>query len=161
MKPLLPIALLLLTNVTKAQSSPSQAAPAFSSSGAFLGISVPDLDASTRWYVEKLGMRVVFQPPVRDGYAVRVLQGAGFMVELLHNAAAAPLRTLAPSVSHTTLVHGIFKGGVIVDDYDRTLAVLRERGADIAIGPFPARDGVPANFIVRDNAGNLIQFFGR
>jgi hypothetical protein len=58
-------------------------------------------------------------------------------------------------------VHGIFKAGVVVDDYDVTLATLRARGVDIAIGPFPARNGQRANFIVRDNAGNFIQFFGR
>jgi hypothetical protein len=59
------------------------------------------------------------------------------------------------------MVHGIFKGGVFVAEYDKTLATLRARGVEISMGPFPARDGIPANFIVRDNAGNLIQFFGQ
>jgi catechol 2,3-dioxygenase-like lactoylglutathione lyase family enzyme len=122
---------------------------------------VPNLDASTRWYVEKFGMRVVFEAPPRDGFAVRVVQGGGLMIELLHKAAAAPLRSVAPNVTHSTMVHGVFKGGIVVDDYDKTLATLRQRGVDIALGPFPAREGVPANFIVRDNSGNLIQFFAR
>lgn len=47
--------------------------------------------------------------------------------------------------------------GVIVSDFEKTLSTLKERGADIAFGPFPARPGQRANVIVRDNAGNLIQ----
>jgi catechol 2,3-dioxygenase-like lactoylglutathione lyase family enzyme len=135
--------------------------PALATAGAFIGISVPDLDASVRWYVEKLGMRVIMEPPPSDGFTVKVVEGGGLIVELLHNAAAAPLRTAAPSITHTTQVHGVFKAGVVVEEYERTLATLRSRGVDIAVGPFPARAGQPANFIVRDNAGNLLQFFGR
>lgn len=152
------LALLLIAGAANAQST---ATPAFSTHAAFLGISVPDLDASTRWYADKFGMRVIFEPPPSNGFSVRVLQGGGLTVELLHNAAAAPLRSVAPNISHTALVHGIFKGGIFVDDYDRTLATLRERGVEITLGPFPTRDGIPANFIVRDNAGNLLQFFAK
>jgi catechol 2,3-dioxygenase-like lactoylglutathione lyase family enzyme len=135
--------------------------PAFAAAGAFMAFSVADLAASTKWYAQKLGMSVVLRPPPGNGVAVVVLEGGGLIVELLHNQAAVPLRTAAPAVSHTTLVHGVFKAGVVVDDFDRTVAMLRERGVDIAIGPFPARDGQRANVIVRDNSGNLIQFFGK
>ena len=161
----LPLLALLLSApacLAAQQSDPFPAGtPAFETAGAFIGISVADLDASVRWYVEKLGMRVIMEPPPSDGFTVKVVEGGGLVVELLHNAAAAPLRTVAPSVTHTTQVHGVFKAGVVVADYGRTLATLRARGVDIAVGPFPARNGQPANFIVRDNAGNLLQFFGR
>lgn len=136
-------------------------APAMTTTGAFLGLSVPDLDASVRWYAEKLGLRVIMDPPPYQGTRVKVLEGGGLVVELQHNPAAVPLRTAAPAITHTTLVHGIFKAGFRVEDYDRTLATLRERGVEIAMGPFPARDGQPANVIIRDNAGNLLQLFGR
>ena len=49
---------------------------------------------------------------------------------------------------------------MIASDFEKTLSTLKERGTDIAFGPFPARPGQRANVIVRDNAGNLIQFFG-
>ena len=58
-------------------------------------------------------------------------------------------------------VHGVFKSGLIVEDFDRTVAALRSRGVEIAFGPFPKSSTQRANVIVRDNAGNLIQFFGR
>ena len=156
-------ALLALAAVVPLQRGQGQDAPrpAFAATGAFMAFSVPDLPASTKWYADKLGMSVVLRPQPSGGVAVVVLEGGGLIVELLHNQAATPLRTVAPAVTHTTLVHGIFKAGVVVEDFDRTLATLRERGVDIAIGPFPARDGQRANVIVRDNSGNLIQFFGR
>lgn len=87
----------------------------------FVGISVPDLEASTRWYMEKLGMRLVMQPPPPyEGTTVKVLQG-GVLVEPLDSPAAVALRTAAPSITHTTLVHSVFKAGLIVDDYELTL----------------------------------------
>jgi catechol 2,3-dioxygenase-like lactoylglutathione lyase family enzyme len=139
-----------------------QAAPSvLKTTGAFIGLSVADLDASARWYAEKLGLRVVFDPPAYEGVKAKVLEGGGLIVELVHNPKAVPLRTAAPGLTHTTLVHGIFKAGLIVDDYEQTLAALRARGVDIAMGPFPARDGQRANVIIRDNAGNLIQLFGK
>jgi hypothetical protein len=59
------------------------------------------------------------------------------------------------------LVHGFFKAGIVVDDFDKTLSALKARGVEIAIGPFPARGDQRANVIVKDNAGNLIQIFGK
>ena len=43
---------------------------------------------------------------------------------------------------------------MIVDDFEKTVAMLKARQVEIAFGPFP-------NVIVKDNAGNLIQFFGK
>jgi hypothetical protein len=37
--------------------------------------------------------------------------------------------------------------------------MLRARRAEIVIGSFPARNRQRADVIVKDNAGNLIQFF--
>ena len=159
-----PVAVLLLSLAATRPGAPvvpaETPAPAFSTRGAFLALSVPDLEASERWYVEKLGLTVAFRPPEHEGTRVVVLEGGGLIVELMDPPRAVPLAQAAPTVTHTTLVHGIFKAGVVVDDYAATLARLRERGVEIAIGPFPARDGVRANFIIRDNAGNFLQFFG-
>jgi hypothetical protein len=50
---------------------------------------------------------------------------------------------------------------MIVDDFDGALAALKARGVEIFLGPYPARNGQRANVIVKDNAGNLIQLFGK
>jgi catechol 2,3-dioxygenase-like lactoylglutathione lyase family enzyme len=154
---------LLLASAALASSSAAQtptAEPAFSSHGAFFALSVADLGASTRWYVEKFGLTIVMHPPKQDRSEVTVLEGGGLIVELLQRDDAVPLAEAAPAVSANYGVHGVFKVGVIVDDFDKTLAALKSRGVAIAFGPYAASATQRANVIVRDNAGNLIQFFG-
>jgi catechol 2,3-dioxygenase-like lactoylglutathione lyase family enzyme len=133
--------------------------PAASAIGAFFALSVANLDASVRWYSEKLGMKVVMREPKRDGVAVAVLEGGGLVVELIALDDAAPLSKAAPGVKDALHVHGLVKAGAIVADFEGTLRLLRERNVEIAFGPFPARANQRANVIIRDNAGNLIQFF--
>ena len=139
-----------------AQSPSDVATPAaFSATGAFFALSVADLDASVRWYTEKLGLKVVQRFPKVDKASLAILSGGGLIIELLHNDDAT-----VPAAD-PVLVRGIFKVGIIVDSLAQTLATLRARQVPIAFGPYPAKPGAMANAIVRDNAGNLIQFFGR
>jgi catechol 2,3-dioxygenase-like lactoylglutathione lyase family enzyme len=130
-----------------------QARPA--ATGAFFALSVADVDASARWYAETLEMRTVMTVPKQDKIGVAVLEGSGLIVELIQNDAAR-----RPAVKERVLTHGLFKAGAIVDDFDRMVAMLKARKVEIAYGPYPAKDGQRANVIVKDNEGNLIQFFG-
>ena len=159
MKRLLLLACAMLARDAAAQSTPTTE-PAFTSRGAFFALSVADLGASTRWYSEKLGLSVVMHPPKQDKSEVTVLEGGGLIVELLERDDAIPLAKAAPSITANHQVHGLFKAGVIVDDFEKTVATLRRRGVELAFGPFPASSTQRSNVIVRDNAGNLIQFFG-
>jgi catechol-2,3-dioxygenase len=53
--------------VSHAQSAPAgPLPPALVANGAFFALSVADIVASTRWYTEKLGLRVVMQVPKQD-----------------------------------------------------------------------------------------------
>lgn len=124
--------------------------------GALFALSVADLDASSRWYAEKLGLDVIFSIPETNGVAVTVLEGGGLTVELIHNAGATPDPCGA---TDPTLCHGLFKVGVLVTDLVKTLEKLAARGVPVAFGPFPEQPNQPANAIIRDNAGNLIQLF--
>ena len=119
---------------------PSERAVRHSTSaiGAFFALSVADIDASVKWYSETLEMKVTMREPNTNGAAVAVLEGDGLIVELIQHDSARPLTTAAPAAKEPLYIHGIFKVGVIVSDFEKTLA----------------------NVIVRDNAGNLIQFFG-
>jgi len=133
---------------------------AFTSSGAFFALSVSDIAASARWYEDKLGLKIIAKPPRSGPADVMVLEGNGLIVELIQHDEAVPRDRLLPAVDDAFRVHGYFKAGLIVKDFDATLAALRTRGVEIAYGPYPAREGQRANVIIRDNAGNLIQFFG-
>ena len=123
--------------------------------GAFMALSVADLAASRRWYVEKLGLRPTLEVPPGNGGAVVVLEGGGLIVELVRLDSAVA-RTRSPE-----RVHGYFKAGVVVDDLSRVLGELRRRGVEVVFGPYPARDGQRTNAIIRDNERNLIHLFGR
>jgi hypothetical protein len=67
----------------------------------------------------------------------------------------------APGSTRRESVHGVFKAGARVEDFEGTVAMLRARAVEIAYGPYPARENQRANVIIRDNSGNLIQFFGK
>lgn len=153
--------LVILASTAGAQGQSE--APVFNVSGAFIGLSVSDMEASTRWYREKLGLTVIMQAPRTDATksAATVLQGGGLTVELVKHDEAKPLSSFLPDSKGALYVHGIFKAGIVVNDFDATIAALRSRGVNIPIGPFPKRADQPANAIIRDNEGNYIQIFGK
>lgn len=141
--------------------APPTAEPAIAASGAFFALSVPDAHASALWYSEKLGLKVVMEQPKQAGAAVTVLEGRGLIVELIQHDGSISLEDVQPKVENRMLVHGLVKAGALLDDFDQAVAALKNRGVDIAFGPYPASKNQRPNVIVRDNAGNLIQFFGK
>ena len=132
--------------------TPAAPSPALAAAGAFFALSVADLRASVQWYTEKLGLRAVLEVPSQNKTAVAVLEGGGLIVELIQHDDAKPS-------GDPLLRHGVFKVGVLVENLAALVELLRSRQVANALGPYPARDGQRANLIVRDNAGNLIQFF--
>ena len=136
----------------------------FTAKGVFFALSVADLDASAKWYSEKFDLKPVFRTPKTESVrsAVIVLAGGGLLVELIETEHSSPLSKAVPDIKDRTLIQGLTKTGLIVDNFDRTLAALKERNVPILMGPFPAHDSTGLkNFIIEDNAGNLIQFFGK
>ncbi len=106
-------------------------------------------------------MESALQLPPANGISVALLKGQGLTVELIHQDTGVSLQSIAPTITDRTLLHGIVKAGVIVDDLDATVAWLHDRNVPIAFGPFPATTEQPANLIIADNEGNLIQFIAR
>ena len=147
------------TSRTAAASTPPSGP--FAATGSLFALSVADLDATTKWYVDKLGLRVTRQPAKANGTQVVILEGTGLTVELLKRDAGVPLSRIAPAVHDRMLVHGIVKVGMAVDDLDAAIAALQARSVPIAFGPFPATADQRANLIIRDNEGNLIQLLGK
>ncbi len=124
--------------------------------GTFVALSVPDLEASARWYERTFGMSRIMTVPRTGAIAgVVALEGPGLIVELIQHDSAR-VATERPE-----LTHGIAKAGFIVDDFQATVAALEARGVKFFSGPYPARTGVRANAMFRDNAGNVWQVFGK
>ena len=154
------LVLCMVSRFTAASQTPVEAT-SFTANGAFFALSVADIEASTKWYTEKLGLKITMQQPAQNKVAVAILEGGGLIVELIQNEEAQPLSSAAPAIKNSILVHGFFKAGVIVDDLDKVITHFKEKNVNIAYGPFPSGANQRANVIIRDNGGNLIQFFGK
>ena len=155
---------LVLPLQVRGQITDTNSETPFTGKGAFFALSVADLDASAKWYLEKLDLGVVFRTPKTESVksSVMVLAGGGLLVELIETEHSSTLSKAAPGIKDRTLIQGFTKTGLIVDNFDKTLAALRERNVPILMGPYPAHDSTGLrNFIIEDNAGNLIQFFGK
>jgi len=130
-------------------------------SGGFLALSVPDLNASARWYTDKLGLKTAKQATSPDKQsAVTILQGNGLSVELVWFADAASLSQIAPELDGNHKVHGIFKSGIFVDDLDQAWEQLKSQQVAVAFEPFFDKAMQCRMFAIRDNNGNIVQFFG-
>jgi catechol 2,3-dioxygenase-like lactoylglutathione lyase family enzyme len=139
------------TTLSQAVNPPTESPAAL---GAFFALVVPNIDASAQWYREKLGLKTAMSITRQGRFAFTTLEGDNLIVELIQDAQAVGKKEEPP-------VHGISKVGVIVADFDKTVEALRARGVEIVAGPFPKRPDMRANVVVKDNAGNLIQFFGK
>lgn len=164
MKTILLVAVIAFPILLSGQSAKANPEPPFNAHGAFFALSVADLDASAKWYSDKIGLKVIMQvPKTKDvDFAVIVLGGGGLLVELLHSDSARSLSKAASAIKDPFYVHGIVKAGLIVDKFDKTLEMLRARNVSIKMGPFPAHNPTGLkNVIIEDNSGNLIQIYGQ
>ena len=142
-----------------AQSDPGM--QAFKAEGSFFAIYVPNLEASVKWYSENLGMRVVLEAPRTEKFGLAILEGSGFMIEIVQSEKAIPLQDAAPSLDSKTSIQGIYKIGVLVDDLEKVVSLLREKQIPIAMGPFPTRPNRRSNLAIHDNNRNVIFFIGK
>ena len=126
--------------------------------GAFAAISVPDAAATSRWYQEALGFRVLVEGASPDGRIhFALLDHDGTELEIVQRVDAAP----APAGPDASFHHGIFKLGFVVTDLEALEARLRARGVAFNHGIVKPTGNPLRTFAVRDNAGNVVQIFGR
>ena len=155
------LAALLLTVACALAQQPGPP-PAFNEpSGSFFALSVKNLDATAAWYKQKLGFHEIKQSASPDGKSrAIILERDGAVLELIHHKQAVSGNALMKGYK-TYLVHGIFKVGFIVDDVDHTLQRLKANGVPVYNGPFNDEALHMRSFLIRDNEGNIIQFFSK
>lgn len=130
--------------------------------GVFFALSVADVNTSSRWYQEKLGLRVISQGEAPNRIAkFALLEGDGTIIELIQHREAKPRAVVAPEAKGAYQVHGIFKVGMVVKDIDGVYREIRKRGVPIAYDLMPTKDVPMRSFSIRDAEGNMIQFFGK
>jgi len=155
------IALVAVSSPLAPQAPRCEAPPAIAAHGYF-SLSVPDMEASRRWYTEKLGLCTSFNfpptPTLNAGAAF--VQGGSLYIELVQVEGAVNLQQLLPAhageeIQGRQYVHGPMKVGAVVDSFDVTVATLRARGVEIVALQGTKHDQ-PATVTIRDNAGNRI-----
>ena len=119
------------------------------------GISVPDLEASVRWYAEVLGFEVEKRFEIAPIPAkVAMLRRGDLRVELFEVPGAKPLPEERRQPNLDVKTHGNKHLAFAINDLDAAERELRRRGADIV---FVGRFEFGSNIFLRDNAGNLIE----
>ncbi len=135
----------------------------------FAALSVPDLNASVRWYRTAFGLNVIFEGGSPDSATkVVLLAGTGVRVELVWHQNAKSLASYAGEPTQPDMVFGAPKIGFFVRDMDSAIAVLRGQGATIE-GTWLVRPAHVSpddtlwtrNILVRDNSGTYVQLFER
>lgn len=124
----------------------------------FLAISVPNLEASLKWYTETFDLAPVRLPGTPKA-KVALLKGQGLLVEVVEDTEALDLAALLPGVQERHLVHGLFKVGFFVRDLDATVSRLKRKGVRFKGSVFTDNVANAKSILVLDNNDNMIQLF--
>ena len=119
------------------------------------GISVPDLEASVRWYGEVLGFEVEqrIEIPTIPAQVVMLKRG-DLRIELFQVPGAKPLPPERREPDRDVHTHGNKHVAFAIRSVDEAERELRARNVDIV---FVGRFKFGSNIFLRDNAGNLIE----
>jgi catechol 2,3-dioxygenase-like lactoylglutathione lyase family enzyme len=123
-----------------------------------VGISVPDLEAATKWYCDTLYLTPApgFAVKGTDLRGIMLLHESGYRIELLHRASAGP--GLAPdSPLSAAATWGFGHMCLSVENVDAEFERLIAAGATVRMPPSPSpRPGARVSFVA-DPYGNLIE----
>lgn len=126
----------------------------------FWAISVPDIEASVKWYQSIFGLRTTQQLITPDGSVkLIILEGPNLMVEVMQMTGADSLKKYAPGLKSRAMVHGLFKVGLWVADLEKTRRALEQRKVKMVTDIFEEQEGGVRSFVIEDNSGNTIQLF--
>jgi len=124
-----------------------------------VALRVRDYDATVRWYIDKLGFRVVREWPSRDmrlcyleNGLTRVEIMGGGEVQLSEEPLDFESSLRRPGYHHLSLM---------VDDVQQTTAILRERGVAVIEGPRDVGEIERRIAFVRDDNANIIELVGK
>lgn len=126
----------------------------------FFAVSVADLEASVKWYTETMDLTATRLPGTEQA-KVALLQGSSLVVELVEHSEAFKLETRIPELQRRYLAHGLFKVGFFVEDLDKTVERLKNRGAAFKGTVFTDKVLGARSILLLDNNDNVIQLFER
>jgi extradiol dioxygenase family protein len=161
MKPLIS---LLLLGVALQQTAQEPAKPTQASigkpAGSFFALMVPDVQDSARWYHEALGFRIVRDSEAADGASRTImLEQNGVILEIIQSRGSFGLEDVTQR--EWSSLQGIKKVGIVVsgDTFEALYDSLKKRNVIFLGDIFEDNEIKMRTFLVRDNRGNLLQFF--
>jgi methylmalonyl-CoA/ethylmalonyl-CoA epimerase len=120
-----------------------------------VGLSVPDIAESIKWYQEKLGFTLEKQLLIEQIPAkVAFLLNGDFRIELFELAGAAPLPEDRRFPNRDLMTHGLKHFSLGVKDVRKAMEILKSRGVDVAMESMVEGNAMA---FIRDNSGNLIE----
>lgn len=124
-----------------------------------VAISVPDINASVKWYSDMLGFsfdRNVDIPGLP--FKIAFIKKGDFEIEIFQhiNTIAMPPERLHPNTDNQT--QGTKHMCFYSTNVSALLSELKAKGVDVIIGPQQIEDTVMG--FIRDNSGNCIEFIG-
>lgn len=121
-----------------------------------IGISVPDLEASIRWYREILGFECESRFRIEAIPAsCAMIRNGPLRIELFQPDHFTPLPEERRTPDADNVTHGNKHGAFAVDDVPALAEHFRQKGVDIL---WVKKMGAGATVFIRDNSGALLEF---
>lgn len=126
----------------------------------FSAMIVKDIDQSIQWYSDILGFEILNQTESEKmGFEQANLKRGAILIELISLQSAVSPSDVIPDYSSKTKLHGFFKTGFLVGDFDQWMDHLNRLKVDfhgrVVIDQLSGKRMV----IVKDPDGNRIQIF--
>lgn len=123
-----------------------------------IALSVADSRATAKWYQDKLGFTLLNSKEYPEfGTQISFLTLNDFRLELIEDINSTPQKRNTPP--QHSLIQGMAQFSFTIDNLDQVTEQLKARNVDFAWGPIAYEDLGLKFLFVRDNEGNLIQFF--
>ena len=131
-----------------------------------VALSVADLDATISWYQDNLGFRLKERKDFpQASLRIAFMESNGFELEMVEDKKSVPLAAIQkqlPSADDQAKLQGFVKLAFTVDDLTGLASRMKSNGVRFQMGlTKSSREPGVTFFIVRDNDGNWLQFFGR
>jgi catechol 2,3-dioxygenase-like lactoylglutathione lyase family enzyme len=126
----------------------------------FFALIIEDLDTSINWYSDVLGFNLIQKNEFTEsGFSQANLHQSNTSLELIQLQSAISLKENLPNYTSKTRVHGIFKIGFTLAEFDIRIAHLKEK--EVEFHGNIVRDKLSGKrmVIIKDPDGNKIQLF--
>ena len=126
----------------------------------FTALIVEDIDQSIDWYTSFLGLEVHNKTELKErGLAIANLKKEGIWLELIEMKSAISLSELMKDKENTSRIHGIFKTGFLLSDFDKWISFLEETNVHFHGSVVKDNNTGKRTVIIKDPDGNSIQLF--